>query len=209
MRSVRMLKLFSVAGMALALAGCVSSAPQDNGSAPAARSSSQVYGINDYNRLVSPYSLIPAGTDLQYLRLTHLMEGTDKVCVLNSGDFTDGRYVVRNSGTYVQRSIGDNLTQHGTPVTLLSGNDASAVQETARARGCNIIAATRLLSWQHNSEGHAYIAVRIDMFDTSSLSTLNSVRLMATADSDAILYDESKGVLKPLIATYIHKLYQN
>ncbi len=203
------LQLF--AGVVLAsflTAGCVvSSAPEDNYNQTSGQQAG--YQVNDYNRLTSPYSAIPSGSDLQYLRLTHLMTGSDKVCVVNSGDFSDGQYVVRNSGSYVQRSIADNLSQHGNAVVLLEGSDPTVLHDRARENGCTIIAATRLLSWRHNPDGSPFISIRLDMFDTSSLSLMNSVRFTAVAANDSGLYDESKGVLKPLIALYIHKLYQN
>ncbi len=193
--------------LALSLSACTSST--DSSYEEGGYHQGATYQVNDYDRLISPYSLIPNGTDLQYLRLTHLMTGSERVCVLNSGDFTNGQYVVRNSGSYVQRSIADNISQHGNPIVLLNGSNPSLLQDTARDKDCNIIAVSKLLSWHHNSDGSPYISIRLDMYDTSSLSLLNSVRFMAGANSLIELYDDSKGVIKPLIATYIHKLYQN
>ncbi len=213
MKLTTLMKGTTLGAAALMMAACTSgydnNRPQNDRYYPGSESYYQTTKINDYQRISSPFSAIPTGSDLQYLKLTHLMTPQDKVCVLNSGDFSNGQIVVRNSGTYVQRSIGDNLDQHGTGVVLLSGTDVSYLQETARDRGCNIIAATQLLNWQTNSRNYPLVSILLNMYDVSSLTLMNSVRLVATAESAALLYDDAKGVIKPLIATYIHKLYQN
>lgn len=213
MKLTTLMKGAAFGAAALMMAACTSSSDENQSREdrydPSRETYYQTTGINDYQRIISPFSAIPTGSDLQYLKLTHLMTPQDKVCVLNSGDFSNGQIVVRNSGTYVQRSIGDNLDQHGTEVVLLSGSNVSYLQETARNSGCNIIAATQLLNWQTNSRNQPLVSILLNMYDVSSLTLMNSVRLIATADSVALLYDDAKGVIKPLIATYIHKLYQN
>lgn len=153
--------------------------------------------------------------NLDIHKQSHLMTTTDRACVFNGGDMitnTGARY--QNSGRFMQKIFVTTMQQYNVDgaVDMSSVNAAGLeplmLQDQARANYCNIIAIVKPVFWQDSQISPGNVGVNVDMYDTSSLELMNSVTLNARSKYIRDMFIEKSTPMRPVIETYVDKLYR-
>lgn len=144
----------------------------------------------------------------------HKMTTTDRACVFNGGDMiTDSGTRYKNSGRFMHRLFLTTMQQYNVDGAVDLGSvpaeDVPAVnlQDIARQNYCNLIVITRPIYWMDSQISPGNVALNVDMYDTSSVSLLNSVTLNARSQYIRDMFLENSP-LKPVIETYVDSIYR-
>ena len=145
---------------------------------------------------------------------THQLTTTDRVCLFNGGDMvTDTGTRYKNSGRFMYEIVLNTMHQYNLDGAVdMRSIDAENVevvelQEASRQNSCNIIAVSKPIFWVDSQVSPGNVGLNLDMYDTSSLTLLNSVTLNARSKYIREMFTKDSP-LKPVIETYIDTLYQ-
>lgn len=152
---------------------------------------------------------LPADTQLIHQKLTYLFNPSDKIYVVNLGDYTADGSRYENSGRYLQHQLQQSLEQHGSQTVKQEGYfDPDLMQQEAQYHGCNLIMTARIQHLYDNPMEAKELSVLVNTYSARSGDLLNSVLLNGRAESLNGLFALQGGTAQVLINNYINLLFQ-
>ncbi len=197
-----MFKLCAAAAAALLFTGCSlfaadSANPEVSGTPVGQNSSVQRLEQN-----------MPADSQLITQKLTYMLTPSDKIYVINSGDYTTQGSLYQNSGRYLQLQLSTALEQHGSQAVRQQGYfDPQLLMQEAQYHGCNLVMTARIERLSDNPMYAKEVSLLINTYSANSGDLLNSVILNARAESLQTLFGLQNSLVQQLINHYINALY--
>lgn len=189
-----------VALVALLLSGCSLSGADDAGTPGSSGQSTTAQRLEQQ---------MPADTQLITQKLTYMLNSSDKIYVLNMGDFTTQGAEYQNSGRYLQLQLATSLEQHGSTVVRQQGYfDPKLLTQEAQYNNCNLVMTARIERLVDNPMYAKEVSILINTYSANNGELLNSVLLNARAESLQTLFALQGSTVQQLINLYINALYQ-
>ncbi len=151
---------------------------------------------------------LPADSQLITQKLTYMLTPSDRIYVLNAGDYTTSGSLYENSGSNIQYQIARSLEQHGSTVTRQQGYfDPNLMMQEAQYHNCNLIMTARIERLSDNPIYTKDISILLNTYSANTGDLLNSVILNGRADSLQSMFALNGGIVGQLINNYINALY--